>query len=229
MSRTAVEIHLAEHPHLRVAGFSTYFDRPLGEIPSPPDIGDLLRLDAEAPLVRDEPVRGAVRDLLRWGGYKPTGRGKPASEYLVRAAADGVLTPINLAVDSCNAVSLHSGLPISVVDLELADPPFRVDLAPAGAAYVFNAAGQEIQLQGLVCLFDRQGPCANPVRDSQRTKTGETTTSTLSIVWAPTDARDRLDNAVHWYRSLLARHGARTAAVSIVRATRTGRAAELQS
>ncbi len=30
-----------------------------------------------------------MRKLLRHGGYKPTGRGKPASEYLVRAAGEG--------------------------------------------------------------------------------------------------------------------------------------------
>ena len=30
-----------------------------------------------------------MRELLRYGGYKPTGRGKPASEYLVRAAGEG--------------------------------------------------------------------------------------------------------------------------------------------
>jgi hypothetical protein len=46
-------------------------------------------------------VRAAVRDMLRPGGCKPTGRGKPASEYLVRAASEGQLAPINLAVDAC--------------------------------------------------------------------------------------------------------------------------------
>ena len=46
----------------------------------------LFALEADAPLQRVEQVRQDVRDLLRHGGYKPTGRGKPASEYLVRAA-----------------------------------------------------------------------------------------------------------------------------------------------
>ena len=44
--------------------------------------------------------------MMRHGGYKPTGRGKPASEYLVKAAGNGKLGAINLAVDSCNVVSL---------------------------------------------------------------------------------------------------------------------------
>ena len=62
-------------------------------------------------------VKAAVRDLLRNGGFKPTGRGKPASEYLVKEVSNGKLGSINPIVDTLNVVSLHSGLPISVVDL----------------------------------------------------------------------------------------------------------------
>ena len=98
--------------------------------------------------------------MLRVGGYKPTGRGKPASEYLVRAATEGVLGSINIAVDICNGVSLHSGFPISIVDLGRAREPFRIEIASEGAKFVFNASGQEIDLGGLVCLFDAEGPCA---------------------------------------------------------------------
>src|SRR6185295_8224828 len=124
----------------------------------------------------DDAVRGAVRDLLRHGGYKPTGRGKPASEYLVRAAGEGTLGSINAAVDACNAVSLASGLPISLIDLDLATPPLRIAVASHGAAYVFNASGQEMALDGLLCVHDAAGPCANAVKDSQRTKTHAATT-----------------------------------------------------
>ena len=65
-------------------------------------------LDADAPLSPDDDTRKIVRDVFRHGGYKPTGRGKPASEYLVRAAGEGKLSTINAAVDLCNVVSLHS-------------------------------------------------------------------------------------------------------------------------
>src|SRR5437870_5965210 len=92
----------------------------------------LFNLESPAPLGSDDAVREAVRALLRHGGFKPTGRSKPASEYLLNAARDGRLTPINLAVDVCNAVSLHSGLPVSVVDLGRAREPFRVGVAPPG-------------------------------------------------------------------------------------------------
>src|SRR6185503_4009822 len=124
-----------------------------------------------------------VRDLLRQHGYKPTGRGKPASEFLVGAASDAPLARINLAVDACNGVSLHSGLPISVVDLDRAREPLSIRVAEAGASYVFNASGQTIDLEGLLCLFDAEGPCANAVKDAQRTKTHGGTRRTLSIVW----------------------------------------------
>jgi DNA/RNA-binding domain of Phe-tRNA-synthetase-like protein len=205
-TRLAVE----HHPLLRVAAFSTAFTAPLGEVPTPPSIVDALRLDAAAPLARNEALRAAVRDMLRHGGYKPTGRGKPASEYLVRAASEGALGSINAAVDACNAVSLHSGFPISVVDLDRARGPFHIATAPAGASYVFNASGQEIDLGGLVCLYDADGPCANAVRDSQRTKTNAETRSTLSVIWGCAGFEARLDAAEEWYRALLAEAGATT-------------------
>lgn len=159
---------------------------------------------------RDETLRAAIRDLLRAGGYKPTGRGKPASEYLVRAATEGTLGAINAAVDACNAVSLHSGLPISVVDLDRASAPFRIGLAPEGSSYVFNASGQEIDLGGLLCVFDALGPCANAVRDSHRTKTRDETRATLSVVWGCAGFERRLEDAERWYRELLEASGAST-------------------
>jgi len=193
------------HPLLRAGMFVSEFSQALGEIDSP--LGDLLALEADAPLQRDEQVRQDVRDLLRHGGYKPTGRGKPASEYLVRAAAAGKLDTINAAVDACNAVSLHSGLPISVVDLDLAGPPFRIAIAPAESRYVFNASGQEIDVGGLLCLFDGKGPCGNAVKDSQRTKTSGSTRRVLSVVWGCAAHEGRLERALAWYRELVERCG----------------------
>lgn len=195
-------------PGLAVGVVEAAFARPLGEIPTPGAVTDALRLDADAPLQRDPDARGAVRDLLRRDGYKPTGRGKPASEYLVKAAEGGFLGSINAAVDACNVVSLHSGLPISVVDLDLTTAPLSIGIGGSDDAYVFNASGQEIRLKGLLGLRDAHGFCANPVRDSQRTKTQEQTRRTLSVVWAPPALADRLAAAVAWYASLLAQSGA---------------------
>jgi DNA/RNA-binding domain of Phe-tRNA-synthetase-like protein len=198
------------HPLLDLRAFTTAFPHPLGEMPSPPDLQALLTLEADAPLHSDDGVREAIRRMLRHGGFKPTGRSKPASEYLLRAVSEGQLTSINLAVDACNVVSLHSGLPISVVDLDRAREPFRVGIAPTGASYVFNASGQSIDLSSLLCLFDAEGPCGNAVKDAQRTKTDAQTRRTLSLIWGTRALPDRAERTENWYRGLLEGQGATT-------------------
>jgi DNA/RNA-binding domain of Phe-tRNA-synthetase-like protein len=202
------------HPLLDLRAFVTAFPRPLGESPSPPEVMALLAEAAAAPLSNDDAVREAVRALLRHGGFKPTGRSKPASEYLLRAVREKQLGPINLAVDVCNVVSFHSGLPISVVDLDRAREPLRVGIALPGWSYVFNASGQTIDLGGLLCLFDADGPCANGVKDAQRTKTGPGTRRTLSLAWGTTAQPGRAEKTEAWYRQLLEQHGAATQAVA---------------
>jgi DNA/RNA-binding domain of Phe-tRNA-synthetase-like protein len=211
-----MRIEVQNHPLLRVAVFTTEFPRELGEVGAPPAVTALLRTGGHAPLTPADEVRQAVRGMLRVAGYKPTGRGKPASEYLVRAVQEGTLASINLAVDACNAVSLHSGLPISVVDAVLAVAPWRIAVAGAGERYVFNQAGQEIDLEGLPCLYDSAGACGNAVKDSQRTKTHPATLRTLSVIWGVAGHEDRLARAAAWYRGLLEGAGARTTAVSAV-------------
>ena len=200
-----IELTIEEHPSLLTRVFVTELKTPLGEIASPAWLTDLLRIDAPAPVQRSEELRAAVRDMLRHGGYKPTGRGKPASEYLVRTAEEGGIRPINVAVDACNVTSLHSGFPISVIDIDLATPPFRIAVAGGGVSYVFNASGQEIDVNGLVCLHDAQGPCGNAVKDSQRTKTRPETLQTLSVIWGCRGFEDQLDEAYDFYSELLAR------------------------
>lgn len=199
----------ADHPLLHPAAFSTTFPTPLGELPSPDWLVAALVLEADAPVQRSEEKRKAVRDLLRHGGYKPTGRGKPSAEYLVRSAGEGALSSINAAVDTCNAVSLASGIPISVVDLDRASEPLRVGIVESGS-YVFNASGQEIRVDGLLCVHDAEGPCANAVKDAQRTKTDESTRRTLSVLWGPRSHAQEIEAALTWYCELLERLGAET-------------------
>ncbi|HEY3452633.1 MAG TPA: phenylalanine--tRNA ligase beta subunit-related protein [Myxococcales bacterium] len=205
-------LQMDPHPLLDARAFSATFPSPLGQSPSPDWLRALLTSGAPAPLSSDDAVRSAVRDLLRHGGFKPTGRSKPASEYLIRAAGEGTLSSINAAVDACNAASLHSGLPISVVDLDRARAPFRIGVAAAGASYVFNASGQAIDLEGLLCLFDAEGPCSNAVKDAQRTKTQDDTRRTLSIVWGAKALGDRAERTVAWYREMVEKLGAKTEA-----------------
>jgi DNA/RNA-binding domain of Phe-tRNA-synthetase-like protein len=198
------------HPLLDLRAFTTTFPRPLGELTTPAAALAFLDPTATAPVRADDSLREAVRALLRHGGFRPAGRSKPASEYLLKAASDGRLESINPAVDICNAVSLHSGLPISVVDLDRTRPPLRVGIAAAGSSYVFNAAGQTIDLVGLLCLHDADGPCANAVKDAQRTKTGPATVRTLTLIWGTNARPGHAEAAERWYRSLLQGQGAAT-------------------
>jgi DNA/RNA-binding domain of Phe-tRNA-synthetase-like protein len=196
---------LDPHPLLDAGIFVTEFPRPLGELATPPALLAMLRPDASLSTLAppDDHVREVCRQLLRHGGFKPTGRSKPASEYLLKAAREESLSSINLAVDICNVVSLHSGLPISVIDLDRGKAPFHIGLAPAGSSYIFNTSGQTIDLGGLLCLFDADGPCGSAVKDSQRTKTTPDTRRTLSIVWGTNALPERTARTTAWYQELL--------------------------
>jgi DNA/RNA-binding domain of Phe-tRNA-synthetase-like protein len=135
-----------------------------------------------------EPARVAVRDVLRHGKYKPTGRGKPASEYLLGAAREGRFPRISNLVDLNNLVSLETLLPISVVDLARAGTTtFALRRGREGEKYVFNPAGHEIELRDLllVATLPDDTPCANAVKDSMRTKITDDTTDVAAFVYAP--------------------------------------------
>jgi DNA/RNA-binding domain of Phe-tRNA-synthetase-like protein len=208
---------LTVHPHplLALRAFLTQYPLPLGELPQEA-YRELLSPTAAVPFAPDDALRIAIRELLRHGGFKPTGRSKPASEYLVRAASEGHLRPINPAVDVGNVVALHTGLPVSVVDVDRLVPPLLVRLAAEDSRFVFNAGGQEIDVSHLVCLEDGGGPCANPVKDAQRTKTDGATTRTLTVVWGSSAVGELVDEAVGWAWELLARVGATCEMVSSV-------------
>jgi DNA/RNA-binding domain of Phe-tRNA-synthetase-like protein len=140
-----------------------------------------------------EATRAAVRDLLRRGGYKPTGRGKPASEYLAQAAARGEFPRISNAVDALNLVSLDRGLPISVIDLDLAladgVPGLVIRRGREDETYVFNAAGHSIDVAGLLSVAREAGRCiANAVKDSMDTKLRPESRSLLAVLWGTRSA-----------------------------------------
>lgn len=206
-----IEIRVEEHPLLLPFAFVTEFPDAVEALNSPTWLVELLSLNqADRPVAHDDAARQAVRAMLRTHGYKPSGRGKPASEYLVRAASEENLDSINLPVDLCNATSLNWQIPISVIDLERAGEPFRILVPDDDASYVFNASGQQIKLNGIPCLFDADGACANAVRDSQRTKTSPATRRTLSVVWGSREIAARSADATAWYREITGRAGAST-------------------
>jgi DNA/RNA-binding domain of Phe-tRNA-synthetase-like protein len=192
------------HPLLEISVFVTRAAQPIARLQTPLVTRALSTREGHAPFTTSDEVRTAVRDLLRHGGFKPAGRSKPASEYLAAAFAEQRFPQINALVDTCNVVSLHAGLPISLVDADKLEGALAIRVAPPGTTYVFNPAGQVIDAGGLVCLYDEAGPSGTPVKDAQRTKTGEETRLTLSIVWGTRALPGRAADAARWYRELVA-------------------------
>ncbi len=158
-------------------------------------LDDLLQRRRTDLSSEEEGRRTAARDILRNGTYKPTGRGKPASEYLLRAAArpDYPFPRINGPVDICNYMSLRHVLPISLWDVDRAAAArFRFRLGREGERYVFNKGGQQIDLKDLLvgCRVREEAnpsdePIVNPIRDSLATKTNPDTRRVAACLYAP--------------------------------------------
>jgi DNA/RNA-binding domain of Phe-tRNA-synthetase-like protein len=137
-----------------------------------------------------EDTRLAVREMLRFGKYKPTGRSKPASEYLLRSAQQNTFPRINAAVDICNFISLKYMVPVSLWDMDLSETSQYVFRhGKPNESYIFNSGGQEIVLEDLICGFGiidgNEVPMVNPVKDSLRTKTTTETRNIGSVVYLP--------------------------------------------
>jgi DNA/RNA-binding domain of Phe-tRNA-synthetase-like protein len=212
-----MNISVDPHPLLDPVLLLIRWPAPLADLDTLTTLSTWFSDAATPPLDRPDEVKPAVRDLLRHGGFKPSGRSKPASEYLVKAAERGVMGSINPAVDCCNVASLWSGLPISVVDVDKGTGPWRIGLAEPDTVYVFNPSGQEINISGLISLFDADGACGGPVKDSQRTKTHDGTTLTLSVVWGTQALPGRSEATAEWYGELMSSLGAQVERVTPTR------------
>jgi DNA/RNA-binding domain of Phe-tRNA-synthetase-like protein len=157
-------------------------------------------------------LRGPVRKMLRFGHYKPTGRAKPASEYLLAVAREDRFPSIHNLVDINNLVSLESFLPISILDIDRAGTHrFVARRGRDGESYAFNDAGQVIDLVDLLLLarLPEDVPCANPVKDSMATKVTPQTTQALAVIYAPRDLESTLTSAVDRLTDVLQRWGGR--------------------
>jgi DNA/RNA-binding domain of Phe-tRNA-synthetase-like protein len=133
--------------------------------------------------------KAALRSLLRYGSYKPAGRAKPSSEYLLQALLEDDFPKVNYFVDSINVVSLVSAYPISIIDLDKSGEELLIRRGFEGEIYVFNQGGQSIDLKDLLCVCRKNGqdwlPTANPVRDSMATKLFPGAARALAFIYAP--------------------------------------------
>jgi DNA/RNA-binding domain of Phe-tRNA-synthetase-like protein len=143
-----------------------------------------------------EPTRAAIRDVLRRDGYKPTGRGKPASEFLLGQALGEGVPRINNLVDINNLVSLRHAHPISVFDADRLGPDLALRLGRADESYVFNASGQSMDIAGLpvVCRGAEREAVGNAVKDSMLCKVHASTVHALFVVYG---TRALPDAALH--------------------------------
>jgi len=152
--------------------------------------------------------KAAVRNMLRFGSYKPSGRSKPSSEYLLGAALEGSFPLVNGSVDANNAVSLEWGYPASIFDIERCGLELLLRRGAAGESYIFNPSGQSIDLEDLLCVCRVEAgswkPCGNPVKDAMETKISEKTRGVVAVIYAPmTDDRADLEAAARRFAALL--------------------------
>jgi DNA/RNA-binding domain of Phe-tRNA-synthetase-like protein len=179
----------------------------------PSSEGLLAEMAAASATRVDEGARTAVRDLLRAKGFKPSGRSKPASEYLAGVVAkEGRLPSVANVVDVNNLVSLESGLPISVVDAGRLGGELVVRVGAAGERFAFNRGEgfvQEIEVEGLIVLARPGGAAVgSPVKDGVEAKLDEGSTSVAAVIYG---TRKVLDDAAmgRWcdrYAQLLKSH-----------------------
>jgi DNA/RNA-binding domain of Phe-tRNA-synthetase-like protein len=151
--------------------------------------------------------KSAIRGMLRFGTYKPTGRAKPSSEYLLSAALNNEFPLVNGPVDINNAISLEWGYPASIFDMELCGVELLLRRGVAGESYVFNPSGQIINVRDLLCVCRKEGdvwlPCGNPVKDAMATKTRELTSNVVAVIYTPSsEPSSELESAASKFATL---------------------------
>jgi len=203
---------LTPSPVLPALIWAEGIDPPAPTEGTPEALAELLaRVRSAGEAFVPQEMRRRVRGTLRHGVYKPSGRGKPASEFLLRAALSDAFPRVNRPVDVNNLVSLESGLPGSIFDAALSGRRLLIRRGAPGESYVFNPSGQSIDLQDLllVCRFTDGAwePCGNPVKDSMETKIRPETRDVVAVLYAPAD--EPVESVERWagrYAELLVRH-----------------------
>lgn len=159
--------------------------------PSDPDylreIQEEIRPLLAADWVYPDHLQKGIRSLLKAYGFHPSGRNRPASEFLVKdLQARGCFNAINNVVDINNHLSLVSHLPISILDLDLAGPGLCLRVGGEGEEYVFNREGQVLSVKNLLVVARGEGDRAalgSPVKDSHATKIREETRRAFGVVY----------------------------------------------
>lgn len=146
-----------------------------------------------------------IRNMLRFGGFKPTGRNKPASEYIINNAINNNFPYIYNAVDINNLISLLYFLPVSTIDAGKTNKDFSIKEGKKDEEYIFNQSGQIIDIEGLITVYDGTVPIANPIKDSQLTKLSEDTKEIAVFIYSSKDlySTSQLSDIIIFYEDLL--------------------------
>lgn len=147
------------------------------------ETGHLLKED----FVYPDQLQKGIRGLLKNFGFHPSGRNRPASEFLFKDLQNRhEFNAINNVVDINNHLSLKYHLPISVLDLDKTGANLCLRVGLENEEYIFNREGQILSLKKLL-LVARQGddrsPLGSPVKDSQATKIFAETKNVIVFVY----------------------------------------------
>ncbi len=118
---------------------------------------------------------------------------------------------VNDLVDIDNVVSLSSGLPISIFDVDRLGEPIRVRFGRIDERYQFNQSGQVMDLNGIpvICRAATDEPIGNAVKDSMLAKIGSGTTNVTAVLYGSTRLpAGHLEQAAEQMAELLTRFAA---------------------
>lgn len=149
-------------------------------------VEDEVKPFAASDYIYSDKMQKGVRSLLKTWGYHPSGRSRPASEFLFKDLQNrGSFNFINNIVDINNHVSLMTNLPISVFDMEKSGTQLCLRVGGDDEEYVFNREGQVLSLKKLLVVAKQSGePIGSPVKDCQATKVFEPTKSIVFVVYS---------------------------------------------
>lgn len=135
--------------------------------------------------IYSDKMQKGVRSLLKTWGFHPSGRSRPASEFLFKDLQNrGCFNFINNIVDINNHISLMTNLPISVFDTAKSGNELCLRVGADDEEYVFNREGQILSLKKLLVVAKQSGEAiGSPVKDCQATKVFEPTKDIVFVVY----------------------------------------------
>lgn len=158
-------------------------------------------------------MQKGIRSLLKAYGFHPSGRNRPASEFLAKdLQGRGGFKSISNIVDINNHLSLLSHLPISILDREKTGDHLCLRAGTETETYIFNQEGQDLNLKNLLIVARGEGdlaPFGSPVKDSQATKVFQATHNIIGFIYASpsTATTEELQKWLKLFADLLRNEG----------------------